>query len=94
MYAKLRNSPKKETQNILWDFEVQTDNLISARWPDPVIVNKKKKRIYLMADFPVPADLRVKLKENEKRDYPERSTQTLLENWKNYRTWKWRWYQL
>ena len=28
---------------ILWDFEIQTDQLISARRPDLVIVNKKRE---------------------------------------------------
>ena len=33
---------ENKTRKILWDFEIQTDHLISARWPDQVIVNKKK----------------------------------------------------
>ena len=33
---------KNETQKILWDFKIQTDHLISARWPDLVTVNKKE----------------------------------------------------
>ena len=32
---------ENETLNILWDFEIPTDHLISARRPDYVIVNKK-----------------------------------------------------
>ena len=28
----------------LWDFELQTDNQISARKPDLVIVNKRKEK--------------------------------------------------
>ena len=35
---------ENETQKLLWDFEIQTDHLISARRPDPVIVKKKKKK--------------------------------------------------
>ena len=35
---------EKETHKILWDFEIQTDHLISAWRPDRVIVNKKKKK--------------------------------------------------
>ena len=31
----------KETQNVLWDFEIQKNNLIPARRPDPVLINKK-----------------------------------------------------
>ena len=37
---------KNETFKILWDFEIQTDHLVSPRLPDQVIVknNKKSKR--------------------------------------------------
>ena len=31
---------ENETQKFLWDFEIQTDHLISARQPYLVIVNK------------------------------------------------------
>ena len=57
---------------------IQTDHLISARQPDPMIVKKKKKkkkkekketkRTCRIVDFAVPADHRIKLKENKKRD--------------------------
>ena len=30
-----------EMHKVLWDFEIQTDHLISTRWPDLVIINKK-----------------------------------------------------
>ena len=36
---------ENETCKLLWDFEIQTDHLISARRPDLVIVKKKKKKI-------------------------------------------------
>ena len=51
------------THKILWDFEIQTDHLISARRPDLEIVNKKRtcRIVYF-------ADQGLKLKENEKRD--------------------------
>ena len=35
---------ESETHKILWDFEIQTDHLISARGPDLVIVKKTKKK--------------------------------------------------
>ena len=65
-----------EMQKLLWDFEIQTNHLNSARRPDFVIVNKKKKkkkkkkekRICRIVDFTVPADHRIKLKEREKKD--------------------------
>ena len=63
----------------LWDFEIQTDHLISAR--RLVIVKKKKekktssdskkkkekKRTCRLVDFAILANHRVKLKESEKR---------------------------
>ena len=58
---------ENETHNILWDFEIKTDNLIPARRPDLVLINKKERTCQLV-DFAVPADHRVKLKENEKMD--------------------------
>ena len=30
---------------ILGDFEIQTDHLILARWPNLVLINKKKKNL-------------------------------------------------
>ena len=35
---------ENETHEIHWDFEIQTDNLISAEGPDLVIVNINKKK--------------------------------------------------
>ena len=54
---------------ILWDFEIQTDHLKSARQPEPLIVNKIKKISCRIVNFAVSAGYRVKTKENpEKRD--------------------------
>ena len=44
-----------------------TDHLISARRPDLIIINKKKRTCKIV-DFAVPADHRIKLKECEKKD--------------------------
>ena len=43
------------------------DHLVSARRPDLIIINKKK-RTYKIVDFAVPADHRIKLKECEEKD--------------------------
>ena len=59
---------ENETHKLHRDFDIQTDHLISARRPDFIIINKKKKRTYRVVDFAVPADHRLKLKENEKKD--------------------------
>ena len=55
---------ENDTHKLLWD-------LISARRPDLIIINKKKKnpqKTCKTDDFAVPADHRIKLKECEKRD--------------------------
>ena len=35
---------ENNTHKLLWDFDIQTDYLISARRPDLIIINKKKKK--------------------------------------------------
>ena len=57
---------ENETHKILWDSEIQTDHIISARRLDLVIVKKKKKK----KDTPLQnsGDHCVKIKETEKRD--------------------------
>ena len=59
---------KNDTHKLLWDFDIHTDHLISARRPDLIIINKKKKRTCKIVDFADPADQRIKLKECEKKD--------------------------
>ena len=62
VYAQPRIRPRKgDAQTILWDFAIQTEQVISARRPGLIIVNKKK-RTCRFVDFAVPADHRVKLK--------------------------------
>ena len=50
---------ESDTHKFLWDFDTQTDLLISARIPDFEIINKKKTQL---------TDHRVELKESEKKD--------------------------
>ena len=52
---------------ILWDFEIQTDHLTSARRQDLMIINKKIRACKIV-DFADPAVHWVKLKESEKKD--------------------------
>ena len=59
---------ENDTHKLLWDFDIQTDYLISARRPHLIIINKRKKRICKIVDFAVPADDRINLKECEKKD--------------------------
>ena len=54
--------------NSYGDFDILTDHLISARRPDLIIINNKKKRTCKIIDFAVPTEHRIKLKECEKKD--------------------------
>ena len=58
---------ENETHKVLWNFDTQTDHLISTRRPALMIVNKKN-RTCRIADFAGPADHKVKLKESEKKN--------------------------
>ena len=57
---------ENDTHKLLWDFNIQTDQLILARRPNLIIINKK--RICKIVDFAVPVDHRINLKESEKKD--------------------------
>ena len=41
--SKLVPVLENDTHKLLWDFDIQTDHLISARRPDLIIIKKKKK---------------------------------------------------
>ena len=58
---------ENDTRKLLWDFDIDTDHVISARRPDLIIITKIK-RICKIVDFPVPANHRIKLKECKKKD--------------------------
>ena len=36
---------EKDTHKLLWDFNIQTDHLISARRPDFIIINNRKENL-------------------------------------------------
>ena len=36
---------ENDTHKPLWDFNIQTDQLITARRPDLIIINKKKENL-------------------------------------------------
>ena len=57
---------ENDTHKLQWDFDIQTDHLISIRRPDLII--NHKKRTCKIADFAVPPEHRIKLKESEKKD--------------------------
>ena len=72
---------ENETHKLHWDFEKQTDHLISARRLDLVIIKKRTCRIM---DFDVPANHKVKLKEGEKKDKCLDLARELKKLWNNY----------
>ena len=59
-----------ETHKLLWDFDIQTDHLISSRRLDlkKKKKKKKKKKTCKIVNFAVPAGHGIKLKESEKKD--------------------------
>ena len=57
---------ENDTHKLLWDFDIHTDHLISARRPDLIIINKKKNTQNSL--FCCLGYHRIKLKECEKKD--------------------------
>ena len=78
---KPESALENKIHKILWDVKIQTDHLISARRPDLVIVNKKKRTCRIV-DFAVPSNHRVKLNESEKKDKGEEKWKKKLWNMK------------
>ena len=60
---------ENDAHKLILDFDIHTDHLISARRPDLIIMNenKKKKLIFKIVNFAVPADHSIKT-ECEKKD--------------------------
>ena len=56
---------ENDTHKVLWDFDIQTDHLISARRPDLIVINEKKRTCKIVDLIIVD---RIKLKESEKKD--------------------------
>ena len=52
---------ENDWHKLLWDFNIQTDDVISLRRPDLIIINKKKRTCKIV-DFAVSVDHRIKLK--------------------------------
>ena len=50
---------------VLWDINVQCDNVIEARRPDIIVIDKKERK-GIIIDIAVPVDVRVGEKEREK----------------------------
>ena len=63
------HAPKGAVENkeikVLWDINIQCDNLIEARRPDLIVIDEKEQK-GIIIDIAVPADVRVEEKEKEK----------------------------
>ena len=57
---------ENEANKIFWNFEIKTDDPISARKLDHVLYNKKKRTCHRV-DFAILADHRLKIKEGKKK---------------------------
>ena len=55
-----------DTRKLFWDFDIQTDHLISTRRPDLIIIYKKRELAKLWT-FAVLTDHRIKLNQCEKK---------------------------
>ena len=74
---------ENDTHKLLWDFDIQTDHLISARRQTLIIINKKRvEKLWTLLTTEL----------NWRRVKRRISTLTLLENWKNYGTCRWELY--
>ena len=56
---------ENDSIKLLWDINIQCDNVKEARRPDIVVIDKKEK-VCIIVDIAVPADRRVEEKEQEK----------------------------
>ena len=56
---------ENEEVKVLWDINVQCDNVIEARRPDIIVIHKKERK-GIIIDIAVPTDVRVGEKEREK----------------------------
>ena len=65
---------------LLWDFNIQCDNIIEARRPDIAILNKIDKSC-IIVDVSVPEDSRIKNEEKEKIEKYQGPRRELCQIW-------------
>ena len=56
---------ENEKIKVLWDINIQCDNLIEARRPDLIVIDKKEQK-GIIIDIALSADVRIEEKEKEK----------------------------
>ena len=68
----LGGAVENEEIKVQWDINIQFDNLIEARRPDLIVIDKKEQK-GIITDIAVPADVRVEEKEKEKVERTSRN---------------------
>ena len=58
---------ENEEVKVLWDINVQCDNVIEAKRPDIILIDKNEQKGTII-DIAVPTDVRVGEKESEKME--------------------------
>ena len=61
----MERAVENEQIKVLWDINIQCDNLMEARQPDLVVIDKKEQK-RIIIDIPVPADVIVEEKQKKK----------------------------
>ena len=61
----MERAVENEQIKVLWDINIQCDNLMEARQPDLVVIDKKEQK-RIIIDIPVPPDVIVEEKQKKK----------------------------
>ena len=71
---------ENEEIKVLWDINIQCDNLIEARQPELIVIDKKEQK-GIIIDIAVPADAKVEGKKRKSRKVPgfEKRDQKIVE---------------
>ena len=72
---------ENEEIKVLWDTNIQCDNLIEPRRPDPVVIDKKEQK-GIIIDIAVPPDVIVEEKEKEKVEKYQDLKKEIRKLWK------------
>ena len=72
---------ENEEVKVLWDINIQCDNVIEARRPDIIVIYKKERK-GIIIDIAVPADANVMEKEQEKVEKYQDLRREIARLWK------------
>ena len=77
----LEGAVENEKVKVLWDINVKCDNVVEARRPDIILIDKKEQK-GITIDIAVPADVRVGEKEREKMEKYQDLQREIGRSWK------------